>query len=186
MHQNIYKTDGHSRPKMNFVTNVETAASAAPGVKNDLGWALATVLRAYVRSAHGVLAGIPGGARGYRVLASVAHDCPISQLALAQLVGLDRTVVTYLLDDLAAAGLVERQAAPADRRARRVVATTAGEDRLSQAERDLHRVEEQLLGGLGAADASAFRVLLQRTAIRLSTEGPESDACVTIDEFRPS
>ena len=37
--------------------------------------------------------------------------------------------MTYLLDDLEQAGLIERRPEPADRRARRVVATDAGRAR---------------------------------------------------------
>ena len=76
---------------------------------------------------------MPGGPRGYQVLASAAVEGPRTQLALAQQLGLDRTVMTYLLDDLQKAGLVERRPDPADRRARRVVLTDAGRARLCDA-----------------------------------------------------
>jgi DNA-binding transcriptional MocR family regulator len=59
-------------------------------------------------------------------LDAAAHGAVGSQLALAQHLGIDRTVMTYLLDDLEAAGLIERRPDPADRRARRVVATQLG------------------------------------------------------------
>ena len=68
--------------------------------------------------------------RGYQVLASAAQSTVGSQLALAQHLGIDRTVMTYLLDDLEAAGLIERRPDPADRRARRIVATRQGVDLL--------------------------------------------------------
>lgn len=155
--------------------------SAPIGVQNDLGWALATLFRGYLRAADGVLAGVPGGARGYRVLTSVARDCPTSQLALAQLIGLDRTVVTYLLDDLVAAGMVERTADPADRRTRRVVATPAGQARLTQAEHDLRGVEDHLLRGLTAAEVDTFRSMLQHCAMRISTD--VANLCTTIEEI---
>ena len=69
------------------------------------------------------------GARGYLVLAVAGQGEPKSQLALAQHLGVDRTAMTYLLDDLEAAGLVERRPDPADRRARRVTLTDAGQAR---------------------------------------------------------
>ena len=67
---------------------------------SDLGWALGAVFRAYVKSAEAAVADLPGGPRGYQVLAAAARDLPRSQLALAQQLGVDRTVMTYLLDDL--------------------------------------------------------------------------------------
>jgi DNA-binding MarR family transcriptional regulator len=60
------------------------------------------------------------------VLSAAAHGTVGSQLALALHLGVDRTVMTYLLDDLEAAGLIERRPDPADRRARQVVATRQG------------------------------------------------------------
>ena len=87
--------------------------------------AWASLFRAYVTAAHDALPnsravpGLPGAAGG--------HPGHVgSQLALAQHLGIDRTVMTYLLDDLEAAGLIERRPDPADRRARRVVATRTG------------------------------------------------------------
>jgi DNA-binding MarR family transcriptional regulator len=157
-----------------------TTAGAPPeptGVQADLGWALGTVLRAYIRAADMALGGVPGGARGYRLLSSVARDCPGSQLALAQLTGLDRTVVTYLLDDLVEAGLVERKPDAADRRMRRVSATAAGSERLARAEEQLRRVEDHLLAGLSTADRQALRGLLQRAALHLVAAGAEEPSC---------
>ena len=147
------------------------------GVQDDLGWALATVLRAYVRAADLALAGLPGGPRGYRLLSSVARDCPPSQLALAHHVGLDRTVVTYLLDDLAAAGLVERQADPADRRTRRVVVTATGDEMLRGLTAKLTQTEHQLLDGLDDNEANLLRDLLQRVATRVSGGDGEPLSC---------
>ena len=100
--------------------------AAACTLSNDLGWALGAVFRGYVKATHEALADLPGGPRGYQVLAAAAGDEHGSQLALAQRLGVDRTVMTYLLDSLAEAGLVERRPDPADRRARRVVATARG------------------------------------------------------------
>lgn len=49
-----------------------------------------------------------------------------NQSQLADYLGIDRSVLPYVIDDLAEAGLVERQSDPADRRARKVVATSLG------------------------------------------------------------
>lgn len=156
------------------------AAQGSVGVHDDLGWALATVLRSYLRASDDMLADLPGGARGYRLLTSVARDCPRSQLALAQHVGLDRTVVTYLLDDLANAGLLERQADPCDRRTRRVVATEAGRRRLVELDALLLRVEEHVLADLDPADSHLFRGLVQRVAVGISEREQASLTCAGV------
>jgi DNA-binding MarR family transcriptional regulator len=144
-------------------------------VESDLGWALGTVMRSYLRIAEEAVADVPGGPRGYQVLSSAARGNQGSQLAMAQRLGVDRTVMTYLLDDLERAGLVERRPDPADRRARRVVLTEAGNARLCDVERRLRRVEEHLLGPLEPAERDTLRTLLQRVAVASGEE--RVDAC---------
>src|SRR5258708_7137666 len=97
--------------------------SCAGALAGDLGWGLGVALRAYVTAAHTAVADLPGGPRGYQILSAAAQGVVSSQLALAQHLGVDRTVMTYLIDDLEAAKLIERRPDPADRRARRIVAT---------------------------------------------------------------
>ena len=69
--------------------------------------------------------------------------------------------MTYLLDDLEAAGLIERQADPADRRARRIVATAAGQQRLDELDQRLRDVESDLLAPLDPAAQASFRTHLR-------------------------
>src|SRR2546421_5402615 len=132
-------------------------------LKNDLGWALGALSRSYMQAVSATFADVPGGPRGYQVLAAAAREEPGSQLALAQHLGVDRTVMTYLLDRLAEAGLVERRPDPADRRARRGVATAHGRALLDKLGERLREAEDQGLAGLDEAeDRQAFRTLPQR------------------------
>jgi DNA-binding MarR family transcriptional regulator len=160
-----------------------TRAAPAPdpetcALSNDLGWALGAVFRGYVKAAHEALAGLPGGPRGYQVLASAAGDEHRSQQALAQRLGVDRTVMTYLLDDLEAAGLIERRPDPSDRRARRLVATRHGRGTLARLDQQLRAAEEQLLSGLDTGeDRQVFRALLRRLAVHASAGEPVRTPC---------
>src|SRR5579884_3711824 len=64
-------------------------------------------------------------ARGYHVLrAAVGGEH--TQTELAQLVGLDKTTMVAVVDELERAGLAERHLAPDDRRARIIAVTDAG------------------------------------------------------------
>jgi DNA-binding MarR family transcriptional regulator len=151
---------------------------AACTLSNDLGWALGAVFRGYVKATHEALADLAGGPRGYQVLAAAAGDEHGSQLALAQHLGVDRTVMTYLLDDLEAAGLIERHPDPADRRARRIVATPAGRTSLTRLDERLRAAEEELLSGLDAEqDRQVFRTLLRRLALHASAGEPVRTPC---------
>src|ERR1700728_3173079 len=100
------------------------AGGCGGALDDDLGWALGVLFRAYSKAANSAFADVPGGPRGYQVLTAVARSDPRSQLELANHLGLDRTVMTYLLDDLERAGLIERRPDPADRRAPRDVGHT--------------------------------------------------------------
>lgn len=149
-------------------------AEACAALGDDLGWALGAFFRSYRDAVKETLGDIPGGPRGYQVLRFAAGSAPATQLALAQQLGIDRTVMTYLLDDLEAEGLVERRPDPADRRARRVVATAAGRTRLVELDRGLRHAETAVLGPLADDEAAVFRRLLQR----LATQG----GALSVDE----
>ncbi|MER5879889.1 MarR family winged helix-turn-helix transcriptional regulator [Streptomyces sp. NPDC060235] len=130
----------------------------------DLGWAIRMVSSAFRRVATESVADLPGGPRGYLVLVALAAGEPPTQLALAQQVSLDRTVMTYLLDDLEARELIERRPDPRDRRARQVVITDKGRDELARTRRGLATAEGRLLADLDESDAASLRTLLTRVA----------------------
>lgn len=152
-----------------------------PGRHQDLGWHLGVLLRAYGATVEQALAEVPRGMRGYQVLVTVAQGDHPTQLALAEHHGIDRTVMTYLVDDLVAAGLVERQQNPADRRARRVVATPEGRRRLATWAREVHDAEEQLLGMLSPEERAAFRTLMRRVACDLRDVDAGTDPCTVAE-----
>jgi DNA-binding MarR family transcriptional regulator len=152
-------------------------------LSDDLGWALGVLFRAYAKAAHSAFADVPGGPRGYQVLTAVGRARPRSQLELASHLGVDRTVMTYLLDDLERAGLIERQPDPADRRARRIAATVAGRELACGLTRRLRTAEDHLLAGLdGEPDRATFRALLQRLATQVNTLDPVRNTCDVVRE----
>jgi DNA-binding MarR family transcriptional regulator len=154
------------------------ARGCGEALSDDLGWALGVLFRAYTKAANSAFADVPGGPRGYQVLTAVGRAHPRSQLELANHLGLDRTVMTYLLDDLERAGLIERRPDPDDRRARRIVATEAGRELGCGLARRLRDAEDRLLGGLDdPRERETFRALLRRLATRANTLDPVADAC---------
>ncbi|GAA4256163.1 MarR family winged helix-turn-helix transcriptional regulator [Dactylosporangium darangshiense] len=159
----------------------ESPAHPHVDLQSDLGWALGVLLRGYAKGAQSVIADVPGGPRGYQVLTSAVDGTPCTQLALANKLGIDRTVMTYLLDDLEKAGVIERQPDPADRRARRIIATEAGRATLCELQRKLRHVEDRVLGSLPEDDRAAFRSMLRTVAVALDEHDPLENTCTAIE-----
>ncbi|WP_433615249.1 MarR family winged helix-turn-helix transcriptional regulator [Dactylosporangium sp. CA-139114] len=159
------------------------AADSHVELQADLGWALGVLLRGYAKGAQSVIADVPGGPRGYQVLTSAVDGAACTQLALANKLGIDRTVMTYLLDDLEKAGLIERKPDPADRRARHVLATEAGRATLCGLQRKLRHVEDRVLGALPDEDRGRFREMLRAVAVDIDAHDPLSDACSVVETF---
>ncbi|MGC5562047.1 MarR family winged helix-turn-helix transcriptional regulator [Streptomyces sp. FR-108] len=156
------------------------AETESVALDTDLGWAIRMVSAAFRRVATESVAGLPGGARGYLVLMALAGGSePPSQLALAREVSLDRTVMTYLLDDLEAHRLVTRKPDPRDRRARQVLITDTGRARLTEVRQSLGAAESRLLADLGPKDTEQLRSLLARVAQTAQREviAPDQAEC---------
>lgn len=140
------------------------AGCAAAGVEHDLGWAITMIGRAFQQWANASVANLPGGQRAYLVLVTAATGRPRTQLALAGQLGIDKTAMTYLIDGLERARLVERGLDPTDRRARQVLVTEQGKAALAEAAAGLAAIEGRLLAPLAPEEARQFRELLGRVA----------------------
>jgi DNA-binding MarR family transcriptional regulator len=149
----------------------------------DLGWTLGVVFRAYVKATDAAVGDLPGSHRGYQILKAAVEEQPESQSALCQRLGIDRTVMTYLLDDLERADLVARKPAPADRRTRLVVATETGRARLADLGRRLAHAETHVLSGLDAADRKSLKALLGKLAVHANSLDPVHDTCAIVQDL---
>lgn len=145
---------------------------------DDLGWALGSLLRSYRERIGPLLEDVPHGARGYQTLVEVVKEKQPSQLALATHLGIDRTVMTYLIDDLVEAGLVERRQNPDDRRQRQVVATTRGRRLVARTCGLVNEAEAQVLGGLEDRERDVLRRLLSKAAG--SPDRHDGDPCEVV------
>lgn len=143
-----------------------------PGL--GLSWSLVALLREWSTRVEAATEELPQGMRGYQVLRVVVHDAPPTQAALAARLGIDRTVMTYLIDRYVECGFVERRQDPADRRARRIVATARGREVLADVDVRVAAAEEDLLSGLPPEDRVRFRDLLERAA---SSVTDDNDPC---------
>lgn len=155
-------------------------SATAPDPDANLGWSLAVVLRRWHERVEAVLADVPHGSRGYHVLGAVSLDEPPTQAALAERLLIDRSVMTYLLDDLEEADLVRRRVDPGDRRVRRVCATAHGREVLAGARERVEQVEGQVLHGLDASTRGLFRDIAQRAAVAIQESSPTTDPCAAV------
>jgi MarR family transcriptional regulator for hemolysin len=146
--------------------------------QHDIGWALGALLRSYRDRVAPTLGDFPHGARGYQTLCEVVQGEPPSQLALANRLGIDRTVMTYVLDELVDNGLVERRLNPADRRQRQIVATARGRRAVATLCGKVAEAEDAVLGALDADERERFRRLLFKAAAGTGS----ADPCETISE----
>lgn len=150
------------RDRLTGMTESTATQAQAGGV--DFGQALSALLRRYLDGAREVVEDVPGGHRGFQVLTVAFAGACGNQATIAQQLGIDRTVMTYLLDDLEKADLVERRPDPADRRARQVVLTERGKSILDQASNRLRETQATVLGALSPQEVVVFEELLGRAA----------------------
>ena len=85
-----------------------------------------------------------------------------TQTEIARMVGLDKTTMVVAVDELEAAGLAERRSSQADRRARVIAVTKAGERKVREAEAILDRVREDVLSVLPESEREVFLRALGR------------------------
>lgn len=142
-----------------------------------LGWSLAALLREWRARVSEVARELPHGERSYQVLSAAVHEAPPTQAVLAARLGIDRTVIISVIDELERAGYVERRLDPADRRARRIVATEAGRGAVASLDVRVSEAEGELLSGLDVSQREALVGLLEHAA---SGAAPGDDRCAVV------
>jgi DNA-binding MarR family transcriptional regulator len=116
---------------------------------------------------------------GYEVLVAVAESAQRSQLALAHSLGLDKSKMVLVLDELQAAGFVTRIPDPTDRRVRIIEATVAGLAARAAVATDLQKTEDLLLAKLSNKDRKSLLGILHEVV-----NGPLSDLQVQPEIMR--
>lgn len=115
------------------------------------------VFRDFERSAGGL--GVSPGRFG--LLALVEANPGVSQSRLAQAIGLDRSTMVAVLDQLEARRLVERRAGP-DRRTNGLWLTRAGKRLVAQLKRRIAAHEARIAARLSARERATLFELLRR------------------------
>ena len=112
--------------------------------------------------ANEMLAQLTLNARQAGILTMVIEREPMTQKDLSDALGIDRTTMVALLDDLEEKGYAARQRHPHDRRAFLVHPTQAGRRAQAAAVRILDEQQRQFLAPLAAAEREQLAALLKR------------------------
>jgi DNA-binding MarR family transcriptional regulator len=94
------------------------------------------------------------------------------QQQLSSDMGIDPSAMVKLINELENAGLAERRRRPGDRRAWEVSITPKGRRTLDRARRCVTEVEDEVLGGLTAADRRQLLLLLRRALVSAPPQPP--------------
>jgi DNA-binding MarR family transcriptional regulator len=84
------------------------------------------------------------------------------QQELGVALGIDRSTMVTLIDELESAGLAKRRPAATDRRAREILITAKGRRLVQRARGLISEVEDEILGGLTTAERTELLDLLRR------------------------
>jgi MarR family transcriptional regulator for hemolysin len=99
-------------------------------------------------------------------------QAPMRQKDLAASLALDTSSVVRLLDALERAGMIERRADAADRRAKGLVLTRRGQATVAKVETVSARIRKDVLAGLSSADLATAARVLDHICLQLAQTEP--------------
>lgn len=133
-----------------------------PSMRDRVPFLLFRASAKSIALANQMLAELALNARQVGILTLVTEWEPMTQKDLGDVLGIDRTTMVALLDDLEEKGYAARQRHPHDRRAFLVHPTEAGRRAKVAAVRILDEQQRQFLAPLGVAEREQLAVLLKR------------------------
>ena len=98
----------------------------------------------------------------YAALFAAVREPGLDQRTLASKIGFDTSTIGSVIDRLERRGLIERRAAPSDRRVRLLHSTAAGSALLEQVIPAMLKAQRRILAPLPAADRPKFLAMLKR------------------------
>lgn len=134
-----------------------TAGSSAPRAAHRLGYLLKHAALRYEELTTSALEPLGIGPRAWAALNCLDESHGLSQREVAALLGVDRTTMVALIDELQAKALVERRPHPGDRRKNVVGMTELGRNLVQRGAGVLDDCEQQFLAVLGRTGAEHLK-----------------------------
>lgn len=126
------------------------------------GFALTILGESFQRHIREALADHDLKPRQLRILDLLADRGPIGQRELAELMGVDHSVLVGLLNPLENSRLIKRERDTTDRRKHLVSISSAGQRRLTRADQAFRDAEDAFLAPLAANEREQLHALLAR------------------------
>lgn len=139
----------------------EPPAGPPPLMADRLGYLLKHVQLRFFELTATMLAPIGINGQEAVVLRAIDGPEPLSQGEVARRMGIDRTTMVALIDELEQKGLVQRRQDPADRRKNVVALTGTGRDTLRRANQARQEAERRFLSPLGPGEQELFKQALR-------------------------
>jgi DNA-binding MarR family transcriptional regulator len=158
------------------VEQIQRGAAAGAAVVPALARYTGHLLRAaYVAALDTAREELPADAqpRVFGILAVLATSGPRSQQELGALLGVNRTIMVKIVDDMEAAGLIERRRNPADRRSYALEPTPEGLAKLAELGPAVMQTEAGFTAPLGGDGRARLNALLRALLAGLGHEPPE-------------
>jgi DNA-binding MarR family transcriptional regulator len=130
-------------------------------MSGHLGYLLKHVQLRFSGLAAAALAPVGISGREAAVLRAIDSPHPLAQGEIARQMGIDRTTMVALIDDLQERGLVRRRQDPDDRRKNVVELTRDGQDITRQATQAGKQAERTFLSPLSPGEAERFKEALR-------------------------
>jgi MarR family transcriptional regulator, temperature-dependent positive regulator of motility len=144
------------------IPEMATHPSAEPPVTEFAGQLFFRLWRAsHVRTAD-VLGSVGLTPALFALLNVIGARSGAIQQELGSALGIDRSTMVSLIDQLESAGLATRRPSARDRRAREIAITPKGRRLLQRARRIISETEDEVLAGLTAEERSELLSLLRR------------------------
>jgi DNA-binding MarR family transcriptional regulator len=112
----------------------------------------------------------------FAVLNYIAAHEGATQRAIGSAMGIDPSTMVSLLDELQSTGLASRRRHPTDRRAYAITITSKGRRALERARALANQAEDEVLGGLSAAERQELLDLMRRALEAAPLQPPWSAA----------